>query len=108
MYKRQAFAAGDLAAVGRLFAASHASLRDLFEVSSAALDTMVEVALATPGVVAARMTGAGFGGCTVNLVRPDAIDRLRDAVTSKYAARTGLQPRVFAVRPAGGAGPLPE
>jgi galactokinase len=99
-----ALAAGDLAAVGRLFAASHASLRDLFEVSSAALDAMVEVALATPGVIAARMTGAGFGGCTVNLVRPDAIDRLRASVTSSYAARTGLQPRVFAVQPVAGAG----
>jgi galactokinase len=104
----EAFAGGDLAAVGRLFAASHASLRNLFEVSSAALDTMVEVALATPGVVAARMTGAGFGGCTVNLVRPDAIDRLREAVASEYVARTGLQPRVFAVRPAAGAGLMPE
>ena len=64
------------AAVGRLFAESHASLRDLFEVSSPELDAMVEIASAVPGVVAARMTGAGFGGCTVNLVRPDAVDAL--------------------------------
>jgi galactokinase len=99
-----ALSSHDLATVGELFAASHASLRDLFEVSSAALDAMVEVALGTPGVIAARMTGAGFGGCTVNLVRPDAVDRLRRTVDERYAARTGLQPRVFAVRPAAGAG----
>ena len=59
---------GDLDALGRLFAASHASLRDLYEVSSAELDAMVDIAAAVPGVVASRMTGAGFGGCTVNLV----------------------------------------
>ena len=67
---------GDLAAVGRLFAASHASLRDRYEVSSAELDAMVEIASGVSGVLAARMTGAGFGGCTINLVRPDAVDAL--------------------------------
>ncbi len=72
-----ALEAGDLDAVGRLFAASHASLRDDYEVSSPELDAMVEIAVGVPGVVAARMTGAGFGGCTVNLVRPDAVDALR-------------------------------
>ncbi len=99
-----ALAAGDLPALGRLFAASHASLRDLFEVSSPALDALVEIAGTVPGVVAARMTGAGFGGCTINLVRPDAVDALRSAVESDYAARTGLEPRVFAVTPADGSG----
>ncbi len=57
-------------------------------------------------MIAARMTGAGFGGCTVNLVRPDAIERLRNAVTSTYAERVGLKPRVFTVRPVAGAGPM--
>ena len=90
-----ALAAGDLAAVGRLFAESHASLRDRFEVSSPELDAMVEIAVAVPGVIAARMTGAGFGGCTVNLVRPDAIDALRAAVETDYPARTGLTPMVL-------------
>ncbi len=94
----------DLAAVGQLFAASHASLRDLFEVSSPALDALVETAIATPGVIAARMTGAGFGGCTINLVRPDAVEPLREAVETRYAARTGYRPRVFRVLPAAGAG----
>ena len=96
--------AGDLAAVGRVFAESHASLRDRFEVSSPELDAMVEVALHVPGVIAARMTGAGFGGCTVNLVRPEAIDALRAAVETDYPARTGLTPMVLPVRAADGAG----
>lgn len=101
-----ALAAGDLAAVGELFAASHASLRDLFDVSSPELDAMVEIATAVPGVIAARMTGAGFGGCTVNLVRPDAVDALRAAVERDYPARTGLRPMVLPVHAAAGAGRL--
>jgi galactokinase len=102
----EALARGDLTAVGELFAASHASLRDLFDVSSPELDAMVEVARSVPGVLAARMTGAGFGGCTVNLVRPDAVERLRTAVERDYRARTGLTPMVLAVRATGGAGRL--
>jgi galactokinase len=99
-----AFAAGDLAAVGRLFAASHASLRDDFEVSSPELDALVEIAVAVPGVAAARMTGAGFGGCTINLVERSAVDALRAAVLRDYPSRTGLAPRVFAVDAVVGAG----
>jgi galactokinase len=101
-----ALAANDLASVGELFAASHASLRDRFEVSSPELDTMVGIASAVPGVVAARMTGAGFGGCTVNLVRRDAVDALREAVERDYPARTGRTPRVLVVEAADGAGIL--
>jgi galactokinase len=101
-----ALEAGDLATVGRAFAASHASLRDRFDVSSSELDTMVEIASGVPGVIAARMTGAGFGGCTINLVRPDAVDSLRTAVERDYPARTGLQPRVLPVRAVAGAGRL--
>ena len=99
-----ALEAGDLAAVGRLFAASHASLRDRFEVRSPELDAMVEIASEVPGVIAARMTGAGFGGCTVNLVRPAAIGALRRAVETRYPARTGLTPMILPVRAADGAG----
>ena len=101
-----ALAAGDLAAVGRLFEESHASLRDRFEVSSAELDLMVEIAAGVPGVIAARMTGAGFGGCTVNLVRPDAVEALRAAVETEYRARAGLTPMVLPVHAADGAGRL--
>jgi galactokinase len=99
-----ALEAGDLADVGRLFAASHASLRDRFEVSSPDLDAMVEIALGVPGVIAARMTGAGFGGCTVNLVRPAAIGALRRAVETRYPTRTGLTPMILPVRATNGAG----
>jgi galactokinase len=99
-----ALRAGDLAALGRLFAASHASLRDLFEVSSPELDVMVEIAVGVPGVVASRMTGAGFGGCTVSLVRPDAIDELTTRILRVYSRRTGRTPRVWVVRATDGAG----
>ena len=100
----EALEADDRAAIGRLFAASHASLRDRFEVSSPELDAMVEIAVGVPGVVGARMTGAGFGGCTVNLVEDDAVDALRAAVERDYPARTGLVPRVLPVRAVAGAG----
>ena len=99
-----ALAAGDLAAVGRLFADSHASLRDQFEVSSPELDAMVDIAVSVPGVIAARMTGAGFGGCTVNLVRPDSVEALRHAVETHYPARTGLSPMILPVDAVDGAG----
>jgi galactokinase len=101
-----AFEANDFDAVGELFAASHASLRDLFEVSSPQLDALVEIAVAVAGVVAARMTGGGFGGCTVNLVHGDAVEALRDAVLDAYPARTGLHPMILPVSAAGGAGAL--
>jgi len=102
----RALAAGDLERVGAMFAASHASLRDDFEVSSPELDAMVDVAVGVPGVIAARMTGAGFGGCTINLVRPDAVEALRAAVDRDYPSRTGLTPMVLPVRAVGGAGRL--
>ena len=102
-----ALEAGDLAEVGRLWAASHASLRDDYEVVSPELDALVEIAAATPGVVAARMTGAGFGGCTVNLVERGAEAALRDQVLAEYPGRTGLLPRFYAVDAVAGAGYAP-
>jgi galactokinase len=98
-----ALRAGDHDALGRLFAASHASLRDRFEVSSDALDALVDIAVGTPGVLAARLTGAGFGGCTINLVERGRAGELRSAVERAYAARTGLAARVFVVEAADGA-----
>ena len=65
---------GDLAAAGALMAASHASLRDDFEVSTPGLDALVDRLDATPGVYGARLTGAGFGGCVVALTEPGALD----------------------------------
>ena len=97
--------AGDLDELGRLFAAYHESLRTLYEVSSRALDAMVALARAVPGVVAARMTGAGFGGCTVNLVRDAAVPAFERAIVTKYPRRTGLTPRVYVVSTVDGAGP---
>ena len=67
---------------------------------------MVEIATSVPGVVGARMTGAGFGGCTVNLVRPEAIEALRTVVEREYSARTGLRPLVLPVQAVAGAGRL--
>jgi galactokinase len=101
-----ALEADDRAALGRLFAAGHASLRDDFEISSPELDAMVEIAVSTPGVIAARMTGGGFGGCTVNLVEAGGAETLRTTVLADYPARTGLRPTVLPVTAAAGAGQL--
>jgi galactokinase len=101
-----ALAARDFVEVGRLFAASHASLRDLFEVSSPELDALVEIATGVDGVIAARMTGAGFGGCAINLVRPDTIRSLELAIDREYSTRTGRTARVMRVSAAVGTGYL--
>lgn len=85
----RALRGGDLQQVGVLFRESHASLRDVYQVSSPELDTLVDVASGVSGVVGARLTGAGFGGCTVNLVRTEAVDEFEDAVLSGYAERAG-------------------
>jgi galactokinase len=103
-----ALKAHDLVAVGELFASSHVSLRDLFEVSCPELDVLVDIAAGTPGVVAARMTGAGFGGCIVALARPDAVDSLWGRVERDYPARTGRTPRLWQVRAVAGAGELSD
>jgi galactokinase len=95
---------GNLQEVGRLMTEGHASLRDLFEVSSKELDALVEIMSSVPGVVGARMTGGGFGGCTVNLVARDAVDRAREAVMARYPAMTGLQPGFYVVDAVDGAG----
>ena len=89
---------------GQIFAASHASLRDRYEVSSPELDVMVEIASAVPGVIASRMTGAGFGGCTITLVRPEAVAELETRILRDYPERTGRRPRVWVVRAVDGAG----
>ncbi|CAG7645081.1 Galactokinase [Paenibacillus solanacearum] len=86
---------GDLAAFGQLMIGSHDSLRDLYEVTGLELDTMVEAALAVPGVLGSRMTGAGFGGCTVSLVHEDSIERFKDEVGRVYKEKTGLTPDFY-------------
>lgn len=101
-----ALRSGDEAALGGLFAASHRSLRELYEVTSPELDALVEIAGSVDGVVAARMTGAGFGGCTVNLVRPAAVAALTAAIDARYEPMTGLRATVLPVAAAAGAGAL--
>ena len=98
---------GDVARLGRLVDESHASLRDDFEVSSAALDTMVACARREPGCVGARMTGAGFGGCALALVEATAVDAFVAAVARSYSAETGLSPAVYACTPSAGASVTP-
>ncbi|MBN2470294.1 MAG: galactokinase [Anaerolineae bacterium] len=100
----EAFRAGDLERVGQLFNASHASLRDDYEVSCAELDIMVELAQAQPGCYGARMSGGGFGGCAVALVEREQVADFVAAVGPAYAARTGLTPDLYAVSPAEGSG----
>jgi galactokinase len=92
----------DLAAIGPLMAASHRSLRDDYEVSCPELDAMVEAA-AIPGVHGARMTGGGFGGCTVNLVDTLAVDEFMRQVPRKYEASTGRKPEIYVSDAGGGA-----
>jgi galactokinase len=94
----------DLDAVGELLRASHASLRDDYEVSCRELDIISDLANAQPGCYGARMTGAGFGGCAVALVRDDAVDALIDAVAPAYTERTGLTPEIYVCQAAAGSG----
>jgi galactokinase len=95
---------GEPERLGPIWAESHRSLGERYEVTSPELDALVDVATGTPGVIAARMTGAGFGGCTVNLVRREATDELRRRVVADFAARFGRDPGVHVVEPAPGAG----
>jgi galactokinase len=86
---------GDVAAVGALMDASHASLRDDFEVSRSELDTMVELARRNSACLGARMTGAGFGGCAVALVRREGADTFACDVARMYTEVVGLEPAVY-------------
>ena len=84
--------------------ACHASLRDLYEVSCPQLDTMVALARSLPGCYGARLTGAGFGGCTVNLVAASAAETFAQQLSAGYEKATGLHPEVFICHAADGAG----
>ena len=99
----EALTAGNVAGMGRLMAESHRSLRDDYEVSCSELDILVERAAAQPGVLGARMTGGGFGGCTVNLVSRSEFRSFRQRVTEEYQARTGISPEIFAAEASAGA-----
>lgn len=94
----------DLDAFGELMAGSHRSLRDDYEVSCAELDTMVDLARQVEGVYGARMTGGGFGGCTINLVRSDCVDRFKETVTQRYQRVTGIAAEIYVCSTADGGG----
>ena len=91
----RALAEGDLAQVGKLMRESHNSLRDLYEVSCSELDTMVEAAEGLPGFCGGRMTGGGFGGCTVNLVREENAENFAKHIAERYLRQTGIAAQVY-------------
>jgi galactokinase len=102
----QAIQNSDWPTVGRLMYASHASLRDDYEVSCPELDTVVEMAQAmgpAGGIIGCRMTGGGFGGCTVSLVETEAVRRITRSLDPAYEKKTGRQANIFSSRPAAGA-----
>lgn len=100
----QALKAGRVADFGQLMNEGHASLRDLYEVSIRELDVMVEAAQRLPGCFGARLTGAGFGGCTVNLVAAEAAEDFERELARAYQAATGLRPEIYVSRASAGAG----
>jgi galactokinase len=100
----QALQSGDAERFGHLMYRSHASLRDDYEVSCKELDLLVDLAAASPGVYGARLTGGGFGGCTVNLTRADAAVQFKSHIERTYYDATGMTPDVYICEPAEGAG----
>ncbi|MDE0484830.1 MAG: galactokinase [Candidatus Poribacteria bacterium] len=80
---------------GELMNASHAGLRDAYEVSCDELNILVDIAQSIDGVIGARMTGAGFGGCTVNLVYQDTVEEFQDRLMKEYTQRTGIEPDIY-------------
>ena len=99
----EALEQGDLHLFGKLMAESHQSLRDDYEVSSEELDLMVELAQKIDGVYGARMTGGGFGGCTVNLVRTENVEEFRARIAEGYERVTRIKPEIYITTAADGA-----
>jgi galactokinase len=91
----RALTEGNLMRVGELMRESHSSLRDLYEVSCSELDVMVEAAEGLPGFIGGRMTGGGFGGCTVNLVREENADEFAKRIAERYREATGIRSLVY-------------
>jgi galactokinase len=99
----QAMRAGDAVKLGQLLDASHVSMRDDFEITNDALNTMVTIARRQPGCFGARMTGGGFGGCAMALVEVDKAAAFAETVAHEYQAETGLVPSVYVCHPSQGA-----
>ncbi len=99
-----ALASGDVALFGRLMNESHVSMRDDFEISCREVDQMVALNQAVDGVYGARMTGGGFGGCTISLVEAGAVEAFRQSVAKGYEATTGIAPQIFTSTAGAGVG----
>lgn len=104
----EAMRKGDAIRLGELMDLSHISMRDDFEITNDALNTMVAIAQAHPAAFGARMTGGGFGGCAVALVQSDQAEQFADAVVREYSAATGLTPAVYVTPAADGASVVSE
>jgi galactokinase len=97
---------GNLGEFGHLMIDSHRSLRDDYQVSSPELDLLVEAAMRVEGLYGSRLTGAGFGGCSVSLLRQEAVEHFRVQVTERYRVGTGISPRIYLCRAVDGASAL--
>jgi galactokinase len=104
----EASAQGDLALMGQLLVESHRSLQHDYEVSCVELDFLVDTALAIDGVLGSRMTGGGFGGCTVTMLRPDAVPRFGQEMARAYQRKFQATPQVYPCRPSAGAGEVQD
>jgi galactokinase len=100
---REALLKGDMARFGTLMIEAHASMRDDFAASCPEVDQLVEIATRQTGCFGARMTGGGFGGCTVNLVRTEEVEGFVEAVRRGYAQKTGIDAECFVSAPCDGA-----
>jgi galactokinase len=103
-----ALEAGDLALTGKLMAESHVSMRDDFEISCPEVDIMVDIAAKIPGVFGSRMTGGGFGGCTISLVEAGAVEAFNARLAREYREATKLDPTIFTCSPGAGVGPVAQ
>jgi len=101
-----AFSGGRTADLQTLTADSYRGARDLYEIASSEMEAMMQAMLSAPGVIGARQAGAGFGGCMVAFVENNAVDSFARHVEQSYAAVTGIEPKVYPVQAAAGAGPL--
>jgi galactokinase len=104
----KALQSGDADRFGHLMYRSHASLRDDYQVSCRELDLLVDLASSSPGVYGARMTGGGFGGCTVNLIRADAAASFKEHIAQAYGEATDIVPEIYICEPAQGAQAWPD
>jgi len=97
---------GNLERMGELFCESHRSMAHDYEITCEEVDFLVDAAVGIPGCYGARMTGGGFGGCTVNLVRPDAVEEFAESIAARYRERYGFTPSIIRCVPSEGAGEI--